>query len=176
MIIEEDILKEIFEQLPKVKDSNNVLYDVNFGWGTEDVLNLWLSQKKQSTKYPLIWLIESESKIENLAANKAERDITLIIAKESSHKTNTNPVIWETEFKNILNPLAKNILTALQKSGVTTITDGYSIFRKANYYESSRQKEEKNETKNFTIDCWNIILLKAKIVFDGSRCINEIKF
>lgn len=177
MIIVEDILTEIFNQLPLVVDSNGKTFKVNFNWGTEDALNLWISQKKQSAKYPLIWLLESETKVESLASNKAERDIRLIIAKESNHKTNTNPIIWETEFKNILVPLAKNTLKALEKSGVTNITNGYSFEQKSNYDEVSRQKEDKNETKNFTIDCWNIILFKAKIVFLGDRCINpSIKF
>lgn len=177
MIVAEDMLTEIFNQLPLVVGLSGNSFKANFNWGTEDALNLWLSQKKQTTKYPLIWLLESETKVDSLASNKAERDIRLIIAKESSHKTNTNPIIWQTEFKQILVPLAKNILTALEKSGVTNITNGYTFEQKANYYEVSRQKEDKNETKNFTIDCWNIILFKAKIVFLGDRCINpNIKF
>lgn len=171
MIIIEEVLSEIFNQLPLVIDSNNSSFKVNFDWGTENALNLWISQKNQSTKYPLIWLLESETKTESLSSNKFEREIKLIIAKESNHKTNTNPIIWETEFKTILIPLAKNIITALEKSGITNFVNGYTFEQKANYYEGNNSKE------NYTIDCWNIIILKAKIIFKNNRCINKnIKF
>lgn len=162
MIIIEDILKSIFEQLPSIKG-----FKPQFNWGNENALNLFLSQKNNTNKYPLVWLVESEE--EHFTNNTtATRDIKLIIAKESAHKTNTNPIIWESEFTEVLNPMLKNVITALEKSGVTSIyNQKYNIQRFTNYTENSK------ESKAF--DQWNVIIVRAKITFQN-KCINQIKF
>lgn len=168
MIVEEQILKDIFSQLPAISG-----FTPKFSWGNENVLNLYLSQKKETNKYPLIWLVEDESEVD-ISGHYLERPVQLIIAKESAHKTNTNPIIWETEFETVLNPMLKNIVTALEKSGVTTIKNGkYTISKRSNYTENGK------ETK--AIDNWNVIVFKAKLIFKEKAnsepmCIKQIKF
>tara|TARA_R110000782_G_scaffold83895_1_gene164037 strand:+ start:2117 stop:2641 length:525 start_codon:yes stop_codon:yes gene_type:complete len=174
MIIVEDILKEIFSQLPAIKDSNSVDFSPHFNWGSQNTLNLYLSQLKKSVKYPLIWLTETVDD-SDIYAHKLEKPVKLILAKQSNHTTNTNPIIWETEFKNILNPLLKNVITSIEKSGVTSIKDGrYKSTRLANYSEN-----EGADSK--TIDNWNVIVFEATVIFrekaDGTpNCIKTIKF
>ena len=174
MIIVEDILKEIFSQLPAIKDSNSVDFLPKFNWGSQNTLNLYLSQFKKSVKYPLIWLTETVDE-SDIYAHKLEKPVKLILAKQSNHPNNTNPVIWETEFSSILNPLLKNVVTSIEKSGVTSIKDGkYKVTRLANYSEN-----EGADAK--TIDNWNVIVFEAIVIFrenaDGTaKCINTIKF
>jgi len=173
MIIVEDILKEIFLQIPTVVDSNSHHFKPVFNWGSLNALNLHLSQLKKGVKYPLIWLSETNEE-SNIYSHKTEKPIKLIIAKQSNHTTNTNPIIWETEFSNILNPLLKNIVIAIEKSGATSIKDGkYKISRLANYSENDKEAK--------TIDNWNVITFEATVIFrekaDGTpHCINIIKF
>ena len=164
MIVEEQILKDIFSQLPAING-----FTSKFSWGNENALNLHLSQIKNTNKYPLIWLIESVGDVD-LLKQELERPIKLIIAKESSHKTNTNPIIWETEFETVLNPMLSNIVIALEKSGITSIKDNkYKISRLSNYTENGK------ETK--AIDNWNVIIFEAIVIFKGKRgCIKTIKF
>jgi hypothetical protein len=174
MIIVEEILKEIFSQIPAIKDSNSVEFLPQFNWGSQNSLNLYLSQLKKTVKYPLIWLTETVDD-SDIYAHKLEKPIKLILAKQSAHTNNTNPIIWETEFKNVLNPLLKNVITSIEKSGVTYIKGGkYKSIRLANYSEN-----EGVDSK--TIDNWNVIVFEATIVFkekaDGTaECIKTIKF
>ena len=174
MIIVEDVLKEIFSQIPAIKDSNSVEFLPHFNWGSMKTLNLHLSQLKKGTKYPLIWLAETVDE-SDIYSHKLEKPIKLILAKQSNHTTNTNPIIWETEFTDVLNPLLKNVITSLEKSGVTYIKGGsYKTRRLANYSETDGKEAS-------AIDNWNVIVLEATVVFtekaDGtSQCINTIKF
>jgi len=92
MIIVEDVLKEIFSQIPAIKDSNSVSFLPKFNWGSMNTLNLYLSQLKKGTKYPLIWLTETVDE-SDIYAHKLEKPIKLILAKQSIHTTNTNPII-----------------------------------------------------------------------------------
>ena len=128
MIVVEEHLKNIFDQLPLIKG-----FKPKFNWGSQDTLNLYLSQLKQTNKYPLIWLVESPDNI-GMYSKTIEKSVKLIIAKQSVHVTNTNPIIWETEFKEVLNPLLENVIKALERSTITEIKDSkYKIQRITNY-------------------------------------------
>lgn len=177
MIFPELVLDEIFQQLPMVSDKNGKQFKPVFSGGSQDALNLFLANKKGVNKYPLIWLVEGKgANEEKLARNYIDRNIRLVIARESVHKMNTNKIIWETEFKEMLNPLLKNVLLALEKSGVTQIVDGvYKTERLTNYTDNVAK------SKSATFDIWNVIVLDAKIRFeekaDGTpNCIKQIKF
>ena len=174
MIVVEEILKEIFSQIPPVKDSNSVEFSPKFNWGSTNALNLYLSLQKKSVKYPLIWLTETADD-SDIYAHKLEKPLKIFLAKQSSYTNSTNPIIWETEFKNVLNPLLKNLILSIEKSGVTTIKDGtFKSRRLANYSES-------NGTESITIDNWNVVVFEATVIFrekaDGTAlCINTIRF
>ena len=173
MIIVENILKEIFEQLPPAVDSNDAEFAVKFHWGGEKDLNPYLL-KIAGNKYPLLWLVEGEDNADD-HSHTLRRHVKLFIAKQSSDRDALNPTVWDSEFENILNPILKNVITALNKSGVTMIVGGnYKIARRANYTEADSNKSK-------TIDCWNVIVLTAEVEFeekaDGTpNCIKQIIF
>jgi len=161
MIVVEDKLTAIFDQLPLIKG-----FKPKFNWGSQDTLNLYLSQLKQTNKYPLIWLVESPDTVN---VRMVEKSIKLIIAKQSVHTTNTNPIIWETEFKEVLNPLLENVIKALDRSTITEIKDSkYKIQRISNYSEDNGKTTK-------TIDNWNVIILELDVYFK-ENCLKQIKF
>lgn len=173
MIVVETTLREIFTQLPQVTIDAKP-YSVRFSWGSQKDCNLHLASIKTTNKYPLIWLVQSTEGA-NFANHTVERNIRLLIAKNNHHSKSTNPPVWDSEFENVLNPLLKNVITALEKSGVTTIVGStYKVERRANYSET----DEKN---TYAIDNWNVIVFDAKVRFtekaDGTpNCINTIRF
>lgn len=161
MIVVENILSDIFAQLPTIQG-----FQPKFNWGSQNALNLYISQLKQTNKYPLIWLVESP---ETVNYKSVEKSVKLIIAKQSVHTTNTNPIIWETEFKDVLNPLLDNVIKALDRSTATEIKDKkYKIQRISNYSEDNGKSSK-------TIDNWNVIILELDVFFKD-KCINQIKF
>ena len=163
MIVVEEYLKNIFDQLPLIKG-----FKPKFNWGSQDALNLYLSQLKQTNKYPLIWLVESPDNI-GMYSKTIEKSVKLIIAKQSVHTTNTNPIIWETEFKEVLNPLLENVIKALERSTITEIKDSkYKIQRITNYSEDNGKNAK-------TIDNWNVIILELDVYFK-ENCLKQIKF
>jgi len=170
MIIVEDILTEIFSQLPPYKDGNAKDFPIRFEWGDQPDLLLYL-KTISGNKYPLVWLVSGEENT-NKASHSLTRQCRLILAKDSKHVENRNPTVWKTEFNNCLNPLLKNVIKALERSGVTTILNEYTVRREANYTEEDQTK---------ATDFWNVIVLDANIRFtekaDGTpQCINTIKF
>ncbi|HMK57763.1 MAG TPA: hypothetical protein VK462_01780 [Nitrososphaeraceae archaeon] len=168
MITTEDVLRSLFSQLPKIEDKNGIGFDVKFNWGNQSDLNLFLSQLKKTVKYPLIWLVDGTDNI-TVIPNKIERRIKLFIAKQSIHKTNTNPIVWDSEFRDTLNPLLNNIITAFTKCDLTFIKDdSYSIKRDANY--------SGKDVISTTIDPWNVIIFECDLIIYPDKCMNKIKF
>ena len=163
MIVVEHYLRDLFTQLPTIQG-----FQPKFNWGSQDSLNLYLAQLKQTNKYPLIWLVENEEN-GNFSKKVIEKSVKLIIAKQSVHTTNTNPIIWETEFNDVLNPLAENILKALDRSTTTEIKEGkYKLQRRSNYSEDNGKTAK-------TIDNWNVIVLELDIYFK-ENCLKTINF
>jgi hypothetical protein len=163
MIVVENSLKDLFAQLPTING-----FKPKFNWGSQDTLNLYLSQLKTTNKYPLIWLVETPEN-GNFATQAVEKSLKLIIAKQSVHVTNTNPIIWDTEFKDVLNPLLENVLKALDRSTITEIKDSkYKIQRISNYSEDNGKNAK-------TIDNWNVIVLEVDVYFKDN-CLKLIKF
>lgn len=170
MIIPENILAEIFEQLPPYTDSNSKDFNIRFEWGNQADLLLYL-KKINGNKYPLIWLVSDKETVKRYDY-KLNKRCRLLLAKDSKQVENRNPTVWKTEFNNCLNPLLENVLKAIERSGVTSIIGDYDVFRDANY-------TEKDQTK--ATDFWNVIVLDIEIQFieksDGTaQCINTIKF
>ncbi len=163
MIVVEHYLRDIFAQLPTIQG-----FQPKFNWGSQDALNLYLSQLKQTNKYPLIWLVENEEN-GNFSTKSVEKSIKLILAKQSVHVTNTNPIIWETEFNDVLFPLAENVLKALDRSTITEIKESkYKLSKRSNYSEDNGKNAK-------TIDNWNVITLDLDVYFK-ENCLKQIKF
>lgn len=175
MIVVEEILEEIFTQLPAYVVGAKS-YPIKYEWGSEKDLALFL-QTIAGNKYPLVWLVQGKQ-TDNISHHNSERRLRLILAKNSNQKTNRNPTVFKTDFKDCLNPLLKNVLTALNKSGVTTILNNgqVEVDKRANYIEESTEK-----SKTFTIDYWNAIIIDLNVRFQEKAngetiCINTIKF
>lgn len=160
----ETFLEELFLQLPPVTIDGKQ-YPVNFEWGSQDDLNLFMTQKL-GNKYPLIWLVQDR---EHHVKQETDRPIKLILAVNSKHKTNRNPTVWKTEFREVLDPLLENVKIAFKRNGVSRTKDEeFYVYREANYSE---------DEKNKTIDHWNVITLEFNLFFDGvNQCINTINF
>jgi hypothetical protein len=174
MIVRENLLKELFSQLPNVVIGAKS-FPVKFHWGGQDDLNLYMREEKNN-KHPLIWLVQDRA--EQLSTEQSS-NIKLIIAKDSAHKTSRNPIVWETEFDTILNPLFENVLKCLKRSGRTMIVgDRYRVYREANYSEPYRDSTGKvDTTKTKTIDHWNVIEFTADINFtESTLCMQQINF
>jgi len=170
MIVTETLLKEIFSQLPPFEDSNSKNFPIRFEWGNQNDLILFL-KTISGNKYPLIWLVEGSQDVDRFA-HQTTRNCRLIIAKDCKNATDRNPTVWNTEFVTVLNPILKNVLRALDRSGVTTIIGTHTEDRRANYTEEDLLK---------CTDFWNVIVLDVNIMFkekaDGTaQCINTIKF
>ena len=164
MIVTESILQEIFAQLPKYIDSNNSEFQPKFEWGDQADLLLFL-KTISGNKYPLVWLVNGDQSVDNVS-KRVTRKCKFIIAKDSRNVTNRNPTVWINDFTKCLNPLLKNIITALEASGATAISGDYVERREANYTEENLMK---------ATDFWNVIVLDVTVIFKD-RCVNKIKF
>lgn len=161
----ESNLALLFDKLPPAKDSNGNNFKIKFNWGNQNALNLYLSQFEKTTKYPLIWVIEGEDQ-EDTIAKTITRTVKLFITKQSVHQTNTNPIIWESEFKNVLDPILENIKTALISGGNTEVIDRtFKIKRRANFSDKDSIAK--------TIDPWNVIIVEFQLKTYIKGCIKE---
>lgn len=166
MIVSETKLRELFALLPPYIDGNAKSFPIRYEWGDQSDLILFL-KTIAGNKYPLIWLVEGDEKVDRIT-NSLTRKCRFILAKDSKHIENRNPLVWDTEFEDCLNPLLKNVLTLFDRSGITTILDTHTVRRVANYTEEDLMK---------ATDFWNVIVLDIDLAIDGRRCINNnLKF
>lgn len=166
MNVSETIFREIFKQLPDYVDSNGKDFTIRYEWGNQNDLLLYLNTIK-GNKYPLVWLVSGEQTV-NKVTNTITRDCKFIISANSLNPTNRNPTVWDKEFVNCLNPLLKNVLTSLERSGVTEIVGEHKEYRDANYTEEDLLK---------ATDFWNVIVLDITVKIKTDRCLtNKIKF
>lgn len=172
--VAETFLEELFGQIPNINYAGKD-YPVKFGWGNQDDLNLYM-RTESGNQTPLIWMIQDKVDVHS---TEAGRRVRLIIAKSSEHKAERNPIVWKSEFVQVLNPLLVNVLKCLRKSGLTTLVgDRYSVYRQANYSEYERDEMGKvSKTQAKTIDHWNVIQFEADILFRNiGNCIPQINF
>lgn len=157
MIVFEEKLGEVMDLLPSIIDANGNSFKPFFNWGTQDVLNKYLTLPKNQGSYPLIWLVDGvdEGKTNNTSII---RDTRLILAMHSDKQDYFNPDIYQTDYKVILNPLLENVIKALEKSGVSEIQElKYKIEKHPNYSVTTQGEKSK------TVDVWNAILFDCKI-------------
>lgn len=173
MYSSEEILGEIFEQLPPAM-AGELEYPVRYEWGSQKDLLLYM-RTVDANPTPLVWLVQGDSEQpQDIGYNEVNRRIRLIIAKSSEHKTNRNPTVWRSEFKDVLNPILENVRKCLGQSGKTMILSGTeSIKREANYSEYAPSDEK----ETYVIDHWNVIIYEAEIkLFNFNNCIQPINF
>lgn len=162
----EERLIELFETLPPIpylgKD-----YNVSLEVGDNKDLNRFLRSKrkeKNSNIYPLLWVqtpIRSD-----LDRQFTEASIRLVIATLTNDNL-SNRQRLQTTFKEVLNPVFRNVLTALNESGFTqVIRDEYT---RTNFFNYGSE----DNTKHETTDIWDAILLEITIRID-SNCLQKI--
>ena len=169
MIVFETKLAEILDQLPLLTDANNNTFKPRFNWGTQDVLNKFITLQENISKYPLIWLVNG---IDNLNTTKdvaTRNNFRLILAKNSDEPNEFNDFQFQTDYDLMLNPLLENVIKAFERSGVSKIIDNaYTVERLPNYSEVTDE--------NKTLAIWNAIVFNCSLELRGDRCIKQIKF
>jgi hypothetical protein len=95
-------------------------FPVRYDWGTIDVLNKFLLLPENVSKYPLIWLITGKD-TEDYISKTVTRKARFVIATRSNDVDQFNETQYQTDFKNILIPVYSNLVTLLERSGITNI-------------------------------------------------------
>ena len=158
MIIVEEVLKNLFNKLPKMVIGQGT-YEVQYGFGShKDLLRYMNSQRKAQggVSYPLIWLqtpIERDVRRDGLITLNG---LTLILATLTT-AAQSNVTRLETTFKPTLIPLYNNVLSILKGSGFTRILneDTNTV---TNYYNYGV-----DETEHQTNDIWDALKLELDI-------------
>ena len=167
MIVFEQRLGELFDLLPVITDASLNDYKPRFMWGTQDVLNKFLTLQETNSKYPLIWLVNGEDNYDSMRVN-VRRETRLVIAMRSDKSDEFNPYIYETDYALILNPVLYNVLTALQNSTISYLYEReFTVQRLPNY--------SVNNNGNGQVDIWNAIVLDCFIDINN-QCLLPIKF
>jgi len=165
MIVFEDRLAELFDTLPLMNVNGND-YKVFFNWGTQDVLNKYLSLPDIQSRYPLIWLTNAEDSYKT-GTNYVRRDnVRLVLAMHSDKADYFNPEVFNTDYEVVLNPLLENVLNAIKRSSITRAGLDFKVQRLPNY--SVNQNEA-------TLDVWNAITLDCSIEITDN-CLKPIKY
>lgn len=168
MIVFEEKFRELIALLP-AHTQGAIEFPIRYDWGTIDVLNKFLILPENVSKYPLIWLITGKD-TEDYISKTVTRKARFVIATRSNDVDQFNQTQYQTDFKNILIPVYSNLVTLLERSGITNILN-QSIDKELvpNYSISNNDKG--------LIAIWNAIVVDAEIEINGKRCINNnIKF
>lgn len=165
MIVFETKLAELLDTLPLMNVNNND-YKVFFNWGTEEVLNKYLALPDMQSRYPLIWLANSEDTYKT-GTNFVRRDnARLILAMHSDKVDYFNPEVFNTDYEVVLNPLLDNVLKALKNSSISRMDLDYKVQRLPNYSVNNN---------NQTLDVWNALILDCSIELTNN-CLQPIKY
>jgi hypothetical protein len=168
MIVFEEKFRELIALLPPHTEGIKS-FPIRYDWGTIDVLNKFLLLPENVSKYPLIWLITGKD-TEDYISKTVSRKTRFVIATRSNDSEQFNQTQYQTDFKNILIPVYTNLVTLLERSGITSIQN---------------QTIDKELVPNYSlkdngkglITIWNAIVVDAEIEINGRSCINKnIKF
>ena len=162
MIVVEEILTEIFEQLPSI-DGFKPIYK----WGNEFHLQqqLELYSKAKTSPYPLIYQTSNLSKQQTFK-NECEAKLKLVLACQNTNVSLTNEERWAMSYRNILYPLLGNIEKCFTGAGCVVWNGDYDMQEFPNYG---------NGKDNFTLDVWDAIVIDVKIqIIKG--CVRQIRF
>ena len=163
MIIFEDRLAELVGTMPQLS-LNDIDYQINFDWGTEEVLAKYLILNEKRS-FPLIWLVESQD-INNLREPSVKRNARLVILNESLQPDQFNSYFHEFDYNKVLQPILDNLLIGLKQSGFSRIDDKVLKTQRVKNYSTRNQDES-------LIYICNAIVLDAEITFtDG--CLQKI--
>lgn len=168
MIVFEEQLGRLVEVLPSITDANSNLYTINYNWGTEEILNQYLKLNGKLS-FPLIWL-ETGEDTNDLREENVKRQANIIILNESQAPQEFNPYQYQYDFSLVLQPIANNLIQALEQSGISRFDDRNIRTKRVTKY-SMREND-----KSLIFIC-NAIVINAEITFSNvSSCLQTIKF
>ena len=167
MIVFEEKIRELVTLIPPYTQEEQD-FPIRYDWGTIDVLNKFLILKESVSKYPLIWLVTSKD-TDDLLRNRVTRKCQFVIATRSNDVNSFNSKQYQTDYLNILIPVYNNLITLLNRSGISKII-GSSVDKELKPNFSMKDNEKG------LITVWNAIVLDLEVeLIDG--CIKKnIKF
>ena len=168
---------ELFGTLPPITVDGKD-YPVSFEIGSPDDLNKYLNQKQKEVSvsggsiYPILWL---ETPIETDGNDTIRTMPIKLVLAELSNNNLSNRERLETTFKLTLNPLLKNVLTALRQSGFTKIirdaNNNLREYNQTNFFNYGTP----DEAKHITTDIWDAIKLDLRLEMN-TNCLQIINY
>lgn len=157
MIVVEEKVNEVFKQLPTILD-NKPLY----AWGDEMHLDTWVKRRTShgAYNYPLIYQTSKKEK-QNILSNEVETFWEAIVATQNTNTALLNDERWALSFRNELNPISENIVKGFELAGFTIVDGIVDTERYGNFGDGN---------KNFTIDIWDALTIKCKLIIN-TNCI-----
>jgi len=172
-----EALKKVFEG--KTLTVQNVEMPVQFHYGDQKELNLWISlkDKVRSQKYPLIWYVIANE--EDAGNGKSKVDSQLILFNLTKRDV-LNTTRAQTTYKEVINPLYDLVQTTLDLNLSTNLlNDGKKIPYKdepnfgvnesnpSDFTSKTKQKEQ-----SITTDIVDARILKLRMIIN-LKCINN---
>lgn len=145
MITVEKQVNDVLAQLPTVGG-----FQPAYAWGNEDQLNVYLSRNPNA--YPLIY---QTSKRESIYTTNEpiQTDWSAVVAVVNDNKDLINDERWQISYKDYLDPLAKNILTAFEYAGFIIVDSRVDIERYPN---------EKLES----MEVWDALTIRCSLIIE----------
>ena len=140
----EQLFEEVINLMPPHKDDNNNETKIRFSWGSQIKLNEFMMLPETISKYPLIWLIEDKDNEDSIRETISRR-AKIIIASNSQGVSRASRDVFDLEFKGLLNPIKNNLITALERSGISRINPDYTVQR-IQEYQWNKIKKTQQET------------------------------
>lgn len=156
-------LTGVFATLPEVMGMKP-----NYKWGDEMHLNQLIKLYNNDSKnpYPLIYNVSNNTSQDEQKQTATYNTLSLVIAYRNLHTDHTNPTRWATSYKDMLFPVAMNIVTLLKKSAIFQWNEQYELFEFPNYG---------NAQENETTDIWDALRLDTSITINNN-CLNTVYF
>jgi len=163
MIIVEQRLSDVFDQLPAIDGFKPV-----YKWGNEYHLLAQLKAFADSKKtpYPLIYQTSNQSHQFEQGGEECTTRLRLVLACQNTMTELLNENRWAMSYRNILFPLAQNIIKAFNRAGIFYWEKEYDLTEFPNYGAGE---------ENHTSDIWDALVFEADLRIDAN-CIQTINF
>lgn len=167
---------DAFAMLPKVGGypangdiPANEGYQPNYDWGNELHLNqlIRLYHNDNENPYPLIYNISNVTSQDSKKELASYDNLSLILATRNTCTELVNPQRWATSYKNILFPLANNIVTLFEKNAIFQWTGEFELLEFPNYGEND---------ENMTTDIWDALRIDTSITINNQCTTKYINF
>lgn len=168
MIVFETELGRLIDELPAFTDAKGNDFPIKYNWGDSTDLFAYLKQAK-TTAFPLIWL-ENGVDTHDLNEQSVTRNAKINIVSIAQVPTEFNPYQYQYDFKEVLQPITDNLISALRQSGISLIDK--ARIRTTRVTKFSLQEVD----KTLSYIC-NAIVLETEIKFvNTTNCLNKIHF